>query len=68
MSGPACGANVGFKNLPVQKEYGNEVDINKYLFGKGEEVESLNVIGEFRQCPECGHKEPAGKEAAVSEV
>ena len=65
---PECRANVGFKSLPVQKEYGNEVDIMKYLFGKGKEEDSLNVIGIFRQCPECGRKEPATEEAAVSEV
>lgn len=65
---PECRANVGFKNLPVQKEYGNEVDINKYLFGKGKDEDSLNVIGLFRQCPECGHKEPAAEEADIKAV
>lgn len=65
---PACGANVNFKSLPIEKQYGNEVDIVKYLFGKGEDEDSRNVIGLYRQCPECGHKQPVSEEAEVSEV
>lgn len=68
---PECRADVGFKDLEAQKEYGGKYDIIKYMFKKesnGKDADGREVIGEFRQCPECGHKEPAGKEAEVSEV
>ncbi|MCK4782437.1 MAG: hypothetical protein KAV87_01705 [Desulfobacteraceae bacterium] len=68
---PECKANVGFKDLEIQKEYGGKHDIIKYLFGKelnGKDADGREVIGEFRECPRCGYREPATEEAAISEV
>lgn len=73
---PECGA-AGFKNLAVQKEYGqSELEREGHIKGNECDLVGLlvkddgkrEVIAEFRQC-ECGYKEHiAGKEAEAEEA